>query len=123
MDQSYIAENDAERARLQALAARLTDADMARPTSEGWTVGVGLLHLAFWDRLSVAKFEEWERTETVQIPPCGRWWTGSTRPCCPGGGPSPRPRSDMRWSRPPVVHVTRVESCRFAKVCLTSLYS
>jgi hypothetical protein len=69
MDRSYIAENDAERARLQALVARLTDADMARPMSEEWTVGVGLLHLAFWDRLSLSKFEEWERTGKVEIPP------------------------------------------------------
>jgi hypothetical protein len=69
MDRSYSAENDAERARLQALVARLTDADMARPMSEEWTVSVGLLHLAFWDRLSLSKFEEWERTGTVDIPP------------------------------------------------------
>lgn len=69
MDRSYVAENDAERARLQALVARLTDTDMARPMSEEWTVGVGLLHLAFWDRLSLSKFEEWERTGEVQIPP------------------------------------------------------
>ena len=33
MDRSYVAENDAERARLQAIVARLTDADMARPPS------------------------------------------------------------------------------------------
>jgi Mycothiol maleylpyruvate isomerase N-terminal domain len=69
MDRSYIAENNAERARLQALVARLTDADMARPMSEEWTVGIGLLHLAFWDRLSLSKFEEWERTGKVDIPP------------------------------------------------------
>jgi hypothetical protein len=69
MDRSYVAENNAERARLQAIVARLTDADMARPMSEEWTVGVGLLHLAFWDRLSLSKFEEWERTGEVQIPP------------------------------------------------------
>jgi hypothetical protein len=69
MDQSYIAENNAERTRLQALVARLTDADPAQATSEDWTVGVGLLHLAFWDRLSLAKFEAWERTGTVDIPP------------------------------------------------------
>ena len=37
--------------------------------SEDWTVGVGLMHLAFWDGLSLAKFEEWERTGEVQIPP------------------------------------------------------
>lgn len=69
MDRSYVAENDAERARLQAIVARLTDADITRPMSEQWTVGVGLMHLAFWDGLSLSKFEEWERTGTVQIPP------------------------------------------------------
>ena len=69
MDRSYVVENNAERARLQALVARLTDADLGRPMSEGWTVGVGLLHLAFWDRLFFSKFEEWERTGEVHIPP------------------------------------------------------
>jgi hypothetical protein len=69
LDRSYVAENDAERARLKAVVARLTDADMARAMSEQWTVGVGLMHLAFWDRLSLSKFEEWELTGEVQIPP------------------------------------------------------
>jgi hypothetical protein len=69
MERSYVAENDAERARLKAIVARLTDADMARAVSEDWTVGVGLMHLAFWDGLSLSKFEEWERTGTVEIPP------------------------------------------------------
>ena len=69
MDRSYVAENEAERARLKAVVGRLTDADMARAMSEDWTIGVGLMHLAFWDGLSLAKFEEWERTGTVQIPP------------------------------------------------------
>src|SRR5262245_47120227 len=69
MDRSYVAANEAERARLQALVARLTDADMARAMSAEWTIGVGLMHLAFWDGLSLSKFEEWERTGTVQIPP------------------------------------------------------
>jgi hypothetical protein len=68
MDRSFVIENDAERARLQALVGRLTDADMTRAMSEGWTIGVGLLHLAFWDRLSLSKFEEWERTGEVQVP-------------------------------------------------------
>jgi hypothetical protein len=71
MDRSYVAENDAERARLKAVVARLTDADMSRAMSEQWTVGVGLMHLAFWDGLSLSKFEEWERTGTLQIPPMG----------------------------------------------------
>jgi hypothetical protein len=40
MERSHVAEHDAERARLRALVARLTEADMARPVSEDWTVGV-----------------------------------------------------------------------------------
>jgi hypothetical protein len=41
MDRSYVAVNEAERARLKAVVARLTDADLARPMSEDWTIGVG----------------------------------------------------------------------------------
>jgi hypothetical protein len=69
MDRSYVAENEAERARLNAVVDRLTDAAMARPMSGDWTIGVGLMHLAFWDGLSLSKFEEWERTGRVDIPP------------------------------------------------------
>jgi hypothetical protein len=43
---------------LKAVVDRLTDADLARLMSEEWTIGAGLLHLAFWDGLSLSKFEE-----------------------------------------------------------------
>jgi len=69
MDRPHVAENNAEWARPKAVVAPLTDADMARAMSEEWIVGVGLMHLAFWDGPSLSKFEEWERTGTVQIPP------------------------------------------------------
>jgi acyl-homoserine lactone acylase PvdQ len=64
-----MAENDAGRARLEAMIASLSDEDLGRPIGDGgWTVGVGLMHLAFWDRNWLAKFEEWERTGVVKIP-------------------------------------------------------
>lgn len=69
MNRSYVAENQAGRQRLKALVARLSDADMARRLGQHWTVSVGLVHLAFWDRLWLAKFEEWERTGVVEMPP------------------------------------------------------
>ncbi len=69
MDRSYVVENHAGRQRLKALVARLSDADMARRLGQHWTVSVGLVHLAFWDRLWLAKFEEWERTSVVKMPP------------------------------------------------------
>ena len=71
MDRSYVAKNDVERVRLKALVAGLSDEEMAHPISPKWTVSVALSHIAFWDRLWVAKFEEWERTGVVQIPQLG----------------------------------------------------
>jgi hypothetical protein len=71
MDRSYVAENAAERARLKACVVRLSNDEMARPISPTWTIGVALAHLAFVDRLWLAKFEEWERTGEVAMPPGG----------------------------------------------------
>jgi uncharacterized damage-inducible protein DinB len=71
MDRSYIAQNAAELARLKACVARLSHDEMARPISPTWTIGVALAHLAFVDRLWLAKFEEWERTGVVEMPPGG----------------------------------------------------
>jgi hypothetical protein len=71
MDRTDIDQNDSERMRLKALVAGLTDAELDCPVSAQWTVGVTLMHLAFWDRLWLAKFEEWERTGTVQMPRIG----------------------------------------------------
>jgi uncharacterized damage-inducible protein DinB len=58
-DRSYVAENDAQRARLRALVRRLTDEELARPMEAGWTVAGVLAHLAFWDQRIVALLDEW----------------------------------------------------------------
>jgi uncharacterized damage-inducible protein DinB len=68
MYRTYIAENDEERKRLADLLGHLSDEDLAKPLGEHWTVGVGLMHLAFWDRMWLSKFEEWERTGAVEFP-------------------------------------------------------
>ena len=49
-DRSYIAENDRERRRLEALVEKLDDAALSRPMPAGWTVAGVLAHLAFWDQ-------------------------------------------------------------------------
>lgn len=49
-DRSYIAENDRERRRLEALVGKLDDAALSRPMPDGWTVASVLAHLAFWDQ-------------------------------------------------------------------------
>jgi Mycothiol maleylpyruvate isomerase N-terminal domain len=49
-DRSYIADNDRERRRLEALVGKLDDAALGRPMPDGWTVAGVLAHLAFWDQ-------------------------------------------------------------------------
>ena len=65
-DRTYIARNDAERARLRALVARLSDADLARPMPGGWTVAAVLAHLAFWDQRIMVLLERWEQLFEAQ---------------------------------------------------------
>jgi mycothiol maleylpyruvate isomerase-like protein len=62
VDRTYIAENDAERGRLRALVARLSDADLARAMPAGWTVAGVLAHLAFWDQRILVLLEQWEQS-------------------------------------------------------------
>jgi hypothetical protein len=50
VDQSIIESNTAVTARLEALAARLTDEDLKRDLGGGWHISVAFAHLAFWDR-------------------------------------------------------------------------
>jgi hypothetical protein len=57
----YAADNAAQRERLRALVARLSDADLARKVDAEWTVATVLVHLAFWDRCREAAFVQWQR--------------------------------------------------------------
>ena len=59
VDQTVVDDNAAQTRRLEALVARLSDADLARDLGEGWTVAVALAHLAFWDRRAVYGLRRW----------------------------------------------------------------
>jgi len=61
MDQKVVAENDAARARLNALVAKLKDSDYERQVGRDWTVGTALAHLAYWDRRNRLLLEAWKR--------------------------------------------------------------
>ncbi|MBI3456506.1 MAG: DinB family protein [Candidatus Rokubacteria bacterium] len=69
VDRSYIADNNAQRARLRALVDRLSDQDLARPLSAGWTVAGVLAHLAFWDQRVLVLLEHWGRSGPGATPP------------------------------------------------------
>jgi hypothetical protein len=59
-DRSYITGNDKERARLKAIVARSSDADLAQPMPAGWTVAGVLLHAAFWDQRIIVLLGLWQ---------------------------------------------------------------
>ena len=61
MDRSYIAENNAERERLNVLVQRLSDEELSRPMSAGWTVAAVLAHMAFWDARALSLMDKWAR--------------------------------------------------------------
>jgi hypothetical protein len=58
-DRSHETETDAERARLRALIARLSDAELARPMPAGWTVAAVLAHAAYWDARAIYWMDKW----------------------------------------------------------------
>ncbi|HEY8861540.1 MAG TPA: maleylpyruvate isomerase N-terminal domain-containing protein [Candidatus Limnocylindria bacterium] len=59
VDRSHEAESDAERERLRALVARLSDAELARPMPDGWTVAAVLAHAAYWDARAIYWIDAW----------------------------------------------------------------
>ena len=67
-DRTFTTHNDTERARLRALVARLSDADLVRPMPGGWTVAAVLAHLAFWDQRILVLLERWEQSPSA-VPP------------------------------------------------------
>jgi hypothetical protein len=59
VDRSHDVETDAERKRLRALVARLSDAELARPMPGGWTVAAILAHAAYWDARAIYWIDKW----------------------------------------------------------------
>ena len=60
-DRGYVQKNTAQLARLKALVAQSSDADLAKPMPAGWTVAGVLGHLAFWDQRILELIARWEK--------------------------------------------------------------
>lgn len=86
-DRSYVAENQAQLARLEALVGRLDDHELARPLEAGWTVAAVLAHLAFWDYRVVTLLDAWG-TDGRGAPPTAYdeasvdWINDAGKPLC-----------------------------------------
>jgi hypothetical protein len=91
VDRSYIAENNAERARLQGFVQRLSDAELRRPMPAGWTVAAVLAHLAFWDARALALMDKWARgiapAPADHEPADVDWINDAAKPLCLALGP------------------------------------
>jgi hypothetical protein len=61
MGTTDVGRNEEQTRRLAALVARLSDDDLGRPLGGGWTVSAALAHVAFWDRLTLARWARYER--------------------------------------------------------------
>jgi DinB family protein len=66
-NRSYIAENDRERRRLEALVDKLDDTALTRTMPAGWTVAAVLAHLAFWDQRIIVFIEMLKRGAPVPV--------------------------------------------------------
>ena len=87
VDRSHEAANDAERARMGSLVARLKDEELARPMPDGWTVAAQLAHVGFWDARAIFALGKWARG--IDPPPAGdyepedpAWINDSAKPLC-----------------------------------------
>ena len=60
VDKAILEANEEVTARLEALAGRLTDADLLRDLGGGWHVSVAFAHLAFWDRRVEYMLSRWK---------------------------------------------------------------
>lgn len=58
IDQEILQNNAEQLSRLEDLAQR--DADLTKDLGEGWTAGVALAHMAFWDRRAVGLLRLWD---------------------------------------------------------------
>ena len=67
-DRPFLAGNAQEIRRFKALAARITDAELAQEIEGGWTVAVDFAHLVFWDQRLLAQVEYWARHEITDSP-------------------------------------------------------
>ena len=65
-----IQDNQKELERLKNLTVRLSEKDFAKTLPNGWTPGVALAHLAFWDQRAAMLLRNWleKGTEPASIP-------------------------------------------------------
>ena len=68
VDRSYVDANRAALERLKGFVEKASDADLAHPMEDGWTVASVLAHAAFWDLRVVACVDAWGPDGSGPVP-------------------------------------------------------
>ena len=78
----FVEENNLSRARLQTVAARLSDDDLALPTPYGWTIAALLAHLAWWDQRVLVLPRRWKEKGVDESPVDSQAVNDALKPLC-----------------------------------------
>lgn len=120
-DRSYVAENQTQLARLEALVARLDDRALARPLEAGWTVAAALAHLAFWDYRIVTLLDAWGADGRGTPPPAYDgasvdWINDAGKPLCLALPPRTAARLAVEAAKAADVRVAALSDAALAKI-------
>ena len=84
VDRSYVDANRAALDRLKGFVEKASDADLAHPMNDGWTVASVLAHAAFWDLRVVACVDAWGPDGSGPVPtyddPAVDWINDAAKP-------------------------------------------
>jgi len=84
VDRSYVDANRAALDRLKGFVEKASDADLAHPMNDGWTVASVLAHTAFWDLRVVACIDAWRPDGSGPVPtyddPAVDWINDAAKP-------------------------------------------
>lgn len=82
MTSAFTHDNNSSRQRLSALLATLTDDDLRRTNSDGWTVAALLAHLACWDQRHLHLLYRWQANGVDDSPVDSQAVNESIKPLC-----------------------------------------
>jgi hypothetical protein len=120
-DRGHDIETDAERERLRALIARLSDKDLSRPMPAGWTVAGVLAHIGFWDARAIYWLDKWARgaTPTPYEPENTEAVNESAKPLCLALPPRDAANLAMRLAEEADGKVKALSDAMLAKIRAT----
>jgi hypothetical protein len=78
----FIEENALSRRRLEALANRLTDEDLALVTTYGWSVASLFAHMAWWDQRALVLLRRWQEHGVDESPIDSQLVNDALKPLC-----------------------------------------